>query len=237
MNAASKTRAQQARAFFRSRFREEGDQERAAGAKAYLKSELRFFGVAMPGIRRAAADWLRENSLQNAHELRAVVDALYATGEHECLSAAIAILEKKRKLLSPADLPWLVALVRTSAGWAYVDWIAAKVVPAPLAKSEVAEAIVIGWARDEDFWVRRTALLSLLDDLRDGGGDFELFERIATPMLGEKEFFIRKAIGWVLRETSRKRPALVRGFVTRHRGAMSGLTLREASKHLALARR
>ncbi len=173
-----------------------------------------------------------------------MVDTLYAAnhgrGEHELWSAAIAILEKKRKLLSPSDLPWLIGLVRKSAGWAYVDWIAAKVIPAPLAlvaKAGDREAIVIAWANDEDFWVRRTALLSLLDDLRGGGGDFPLFERIAAPMLEEREFFIRKAIGWVLRETSRKRPALVRGFVARHRGRMSGLTLREASKYLALARR
>jgi len=243
MNAGSARRAQPDRldraalAFFRARFRAEGDEERAAGAKAYLKSQLRFYGVPNPGIRAAVADYLRSESLQNAKDVVAVSRALYATDEHELWSAAIAILEKRRKLLEPDALPWLVELVRKSAGWAYVDWIAAKVIPAPLAKAPKPAAIVARWAKDGDFWVRRTALLCLLDDLRGGGGDFDLFERVAVPMLEEKEFFIRKAIGWVLREVSRKRPELVRGFISRHRERMSGLSLREASKHLGLARR
>jgi 3-methyladenine DNA glycosylase AlkD len=88
------------------------------------------------------------------------------------------------------------------------------------------------WAGDEDFWVRRTALLAQLDELRAGGGDFALFGELAVPMLGEKEFFIRKAIGWILRDTSKRRPELVRDFVAEHGGAMSGLTFREATRRL-----
>ncbi|HSQ63193.1 MAG TPA: DNA alkylation repair protein [Polyangiaceae bacterium] len=229
--------AKAALAFFRKRFRAEGDQSRAAGAKAYLKSQLRFYGVANPGVRAAASDYLRERPLQNAREVVAVCRALYATREHELWSAAIAILEKRRKLLEPSHLPWLVQLVRRSAGWAYVDWIATNVVPAPLARAPSPAAVVLGWAKDRDFWVRRTALLCQLRDLRHGAGDFELFEQIAVPMLGEKEFFIRKAIGWVLRDVSHKRPELVRAFVARHGEQMSGLTRREASKYLGLARR
>ena len=91
------------------------------------------------------------------------------------------------------------------------------------------------WARDRDFWVRRTALLAQLDALRRGGGDFDLFAEIAAPMLGEKEFFIRKALGWVLREVSKKRPALSHAFLRRHLGALSGLTLREGAKGVQLA--
>jgi 3-methyladenine DNA glycosylase AlkD len=243
MDAGSARRAQPDRlakaalAFFRARFRAEGDVERAAGAKAYLKSQLEFYGVANPGVRAAVADYLREESLQNARDLVAVCRALYATREHELWSAAIALLEKRCTLLEPSHLPWLVELVRKSAGWAYVDWIATHVVPAPLEKTPKPATTIRAWAKDPDFWVRRTALLCQLRELRHGGGDFELFERIAAPMLPEKEFFIRKAIGWVLRDVSRKRPELVRGFVARHGEQMSGLTRREASKYLGLARR
>ena len=88
------------------------------------------------------------------------------------------------------------------------------------------------WARDRDFWVRRTALLAQLRALRHGGGDFALFAEIAAPMLEEREFFIRKAIGWVLREVSKKRPELVRDFLAEHGARASGLTRREASKYL-----
>ena len=89
------------------------------------------------------------------------------------------------------------------------------------------------WAKDRDFWVRRTALLSLLLPLRRGEGDFELFTELAVPMLGEKEFFIRKAIGWVLRDVSKKRPELAFGFLHEHINEVSGLTIREGSKYLS----
>ena len=62
------------------------------------------------------------------------------------------------------------------------------------------------WAKDADFWVRRSAILALLDPLRRGEGDFDRFSRYADAMLCEKEFFIRKAIGWTLREVSKRRP-------------------------------
>ncbi len=93
------------------------------------------------------------------------------------------------------------------------------------------------WARDENFWVRRTALLSQLRQLSHEGGDFELFARLAAGMLGEREFFIRKAIGWVLREVSKKRPKLVFEFLREHRSEVSGLTLGEGAKYLPAAQR
>jgi 3-methyladenine DNA glycosylase AlkD len=104
---------------------------------------------------------------------------------------------------------------------------------APLVEREPAlRATIKRWARDDDFWIRRSALLSLLPALRRGEGDFALFERLAEPMLDEREFFIRKAIGWVLREVSKRRPALVADFVRRYGPRLSGVTRREAVKYL-----
>jgi 3-methyladenine DNA glycosylase AlkD len=80
-------------------------------------------------------------------------------------------------------------------------------------------------------------MLSLLPAIRRGGGDFSRFARFASPLVGEKEFFIRKAIGWVLRETSKKRPALAHEFLAAHRDRVSGLTLREGAKYLSPATR
>ncbi|HWO09088.1 MAG TPA: DNA alkylation repair protein, partial [Polyangiaceae bacterium] len=75
------------------------------------------------------------------------------------------------------------------------------------------------------------------DALRAGGGDFEHFARLAASMLGEREFFIRKAIGWVLRSVASKRPALVARFVAEHLESLSGLTYREATRALPAAQR
>lgn len=219
-------------AALRTRLRSEGSPERAEQEKAYLKSDLDFFGTGMPSLRRAATDFAKAHQELDREELRALVDALYATRSHELHSVAIGILEKKWALLGREDAEWLLGFVRRSAGWAYVDWLAVKVIGRLVAKDERLLRELPKWGRDPDFWVRRTALLAQLDTLRAGGGDFELFAKIAAPLLGEKEFFIRKAIGWVLREVSKKRPELVVQFLRAHPGEASGLTLREATKHL-----
>ena len=88
------------------------------------------------------------------------------------------------------------------------------------------------WAADGDFWIRRSAMLALLRDLRAGKGDPERFFRYADAMLEEREFFIRKAIGWILREMGKKRPELVEAWLAPRAHRASGLTLREARKSL-----
>jgi 3-methyladenine DNA glycosylase AlkD len=93
------------------------------------------------------------------------------------------------------------------------------------------------WAADDDFWIRRSALLALLPGLRRGAGDFDRFARYADGMLDEKEFFIRKAIGWVLRETAKKRPTLVFEWLLPRAARASGVTLREAVKPLSAQQR
>jgi len=218
--------------FFRKRFQEKGTPERATGEKAYLKSPLQFHGVAVPEVRRACADFLKTQPGWGRREWRALVDALYQTDFHDLRSAGIGLLQHRSALLTPEDVPWLIQLVRRSANWAHVDWLATKVFgPVVEAHPELRGELRV-WAQDPDFWVRRTALLTQLDALRSGGGDFRLFEEIAAPMLPEKEFFIRKAIGWVLRDMSRKRPELTHRFLLAHREQLSGLTLREGAKHL-----
>jgi 3-methyladenine DNA glycosylase AlkD len=218
--------------FFRGRFVAGGKPERAAAERAYLKSTLRFHGVGLPEIRRAAAAFCRSRPELTLSDLRAVVDALYETDYHDLRSAGIGVLERRRDLLTPADAPWLIGLVRRSGNWAHVDWLAIKVVAAAVAEDPGLARRVRAWSKDPDLWVRRTALLVQHDALRSGDGDFALFAEIAAPMLPEKEFFIRKALGWLLRETSRRRPDLAFRFLHENRERVSGLTLREGAKHL-----
>jgi 3-methyladenine DNA glycosylase AlkD len=224
---------------FRRQFAALGTAGRAAAEKSYLKSPLRFHGVTVPQVRRAAADFCKLQRGLTAEQLHELTDALLATDFHDLRSLAIAVLERKPELLRPADLPWLLDLVRATANWAHVDWLATKVIgplvaalPATRRGSELRR-----WARDPHLWVRRTALLAQHDALRAGGGDFALFAAIAAPLLPEKEFFIRKAIGWILREVSRRRPELTFAFLKRHRARASGLTFREGAKHLPAAMR
>ncbi len=76
-------------------------------------------------------------------------------------------------------------------------------------------------------------MLALLPPLRRGEGDFDRFARYADAMLDEREFFMRKAIGWVLRETSKSRPELVYDWIRPRASPVSGVTLREAVKYLS----
>jgi 3-methyladenine DNA glycosylase AlkD len=226
-----------ARRSFERRFREAGSPARAAAGKAYLKSDLRFYGAPVPEIRRAANDFAREHPALTRTELRKIVDELWSTDVYELRSAGIALLSRYGKLLAERDLPWLLGFVRRSKTWAHVDWLAADVIGGVAGESRTALARLPAWARHESFWVRRTALLAQLRLLSHDAGDFRLFARLAAPMLEEREFFIRKAIGWVLREVSKKGPDLTFAFLREHQGTVSGLTLSEGAKYLPVAQR
>jgi len=226
-----------ARRFFERRFREAGTPARAAGSKAYLKSDLRFYGTTVPDIRGAAKDFALAHPDLSRAELRRIVDELWSTDVFELRSAGVALLSRYSVLLEERDLPWLLGFVRASRTWAHVDWLAVDVIGGVAGESETALRRLAVWARDDNFWVRRTALLAQLRQLSHEAGDFALFARLAAPMLGEREFFIRKAIGWVLREVSKKRPTLVFRFLRDHREEVSALTLSEGAKYLPAAQR
>ena len=223
--------------FFTRRLRAAGSPARAIGEKAYLKSDLRFWGTGQDSIRAAVREYCDAHPELTRSELRRLAETLYATDVHELRAAAIGVLERDRGTLDDRDMPWLIRLVRKSKSWAYVDWIAPKVIGEVIARDPGARKHLAVWARDDDFWVRRAALLAEHDALRAGGGDFDLWSRLAASMLDEREFFIRKAIGWVLREVSKKRPELAYAFLTKHRDRVSRLSLLEGAKYLSAPNR
>jgi len=223
--------------FFTRRLRRAGSAARAKGEKAYLKSELRFWGTGQEPIRAAVRDYCDAHPDLTRGDLRAIAETMYATDVHELRASAIGVLERNSDLLVDRDLPWLITLVRRSKSWAYVDWLAPKVIGDVIARDGRSRRRLSVWARDDDFWVRRAALLAEHDALRAGGGDFALWSRLAATMLEEREFFIRKAIGWVLREVSKKRPELTYEFLRKHKGRVSRLSLQEGAKYLPGPRR
>lgn len=206
--------------------------ERAVQAKAYLKSDLDFLGVSVPGIRQAVTAEARGWPELGRDGVLAWAQALWDAPVHERRTAAIEVLRRYLSGLGPADLALVEAWVRVAHGWAYVDPLAGDIAGPIALRHPQAWPLIDAWAEDTDFWVRRSALLTLLAGIREGQPDLERFERYATPMLGEKEFFIRKAIGWVLRETSKRDPAYVAAWTGAHLDRMSGVTFREAVRRL-----
>jgi len=209
-----------------------GTEGRAAGARAYLKSDLDFHGVDAKGIRAAARDCLRRHPAIDHDDLVALVRAMWEVEVFELRAVGVGLLERRGDLLDAGDLDLIEELLRRSKTWALVDWMCTSVVATIVSNHPEAKRVLERWARDEDFWIRRSSMLSLLIDLRAGGGDFELFAGFASMMIQEKEFFIRKAIGWVLREVAKKRPHLTYDFLSRHLDRVAGLTLREGVKYL-----
>jgi 3-methyladenine DNA glycosylase AlkD len=214
-----------------------GTPERAVSEQAYLKLGLEFTGTAVPAGRAIVQSWRRGQPGLTRDLLTGVAAALWARPVFDCRMAAVLLLADQRALLTAADVPLLERLLRDSGTWALVDSLAADVAGSLVERYPELTATLDRWAADPDFWLRRSAMLALLVPLRRGAGEFERFARYADQMLDEREFFIRKAIGWVLRETGKRRPDLVAAWLTPRIGRASGVTVREAVKPLPPAER
>jgi 3-methyladenine DNA glycosylase AlkD len=150
---------------------------------------------------------------------------------------AVLLLEAFQPLLRPGDIPMLERLIRRSKTWAFVDELAIVITGPLVERSPELLHVLDRWSRDDDFWVRRSAMLALLRPLRQGRGDFLRFARYADRMLEEREFFIRKSIGWVLRETGKPQPDMVYAWLLPRAARASGVTVREAVKYLSPSQR
>lgn len=211
--------------------REQANPVRAVSEQAYLKSELDFLGVSVPLIRATTRSWAKAHLLDH-DALLELVTSLWATSLHDLHAAAIELLIRHKGLLVAADIALLEHLIGHSLTWAYVDTLSTDVAADLVVRYPELNATLDRWSTDEDFWIRRASMLSLLPLMRRGGGDFERFTRYADAMLEEREFFIRKAIGWILRDTSKQRPALVADWLLPRAHRASGVTVREAVKYL-----
>jgi 3-methyladenine DNA glycosylase AlkD len=213
------------------------DAGRAQGAKAYLKSSLLHLGVDAAGVRAVAKQVLeRHPSLTNDQLLAFVGDAFCPpdgqVSVYEHRAVAVGMLERRVRSLEPRHLDSIVLMFPVAATWALVDWISTKVVGPVLLRHPDPKGLLESWASHPDIWVRRASLLSPLDHLRSGKGDLTLFFGIAERLIDEKSFWIQKAIGWVLRDCSRKRPREIRLFAERLGPRLQGLARREALRNL-----
>ncbi|HSI99091.1 MAG TPA: DNA alkylation repair protein [Patescibacteria group bacterium] len=209
-----------------------GTAHRAEGEKAYLRSDLDFTGTLVSDVR-AAVKRLDAGLALDHDRLMALVEALWSKPVFERRLAAIQFLQRHPRMLSATDLPLIERLVRESRTWALVDYLAVDVLGRLLtAAPGPMRAAMDRWATDEDFWVRRSSLLCELRAIRTGES-LHRFGGRADLMLDEREFFIRKAIGWVLREAGKRRPHEVVAWLETRTHRASGVTMREAVKYLA----
>ena len=223
----------------RAALAEVGDPERAAQQQAYMKSELPYVGLGAPALKTLLRPILADHRFADRAQWEAAALELFEDATHrEEWYAAVALLRHRSYApwRDPDLLPLLEELVRLGAWWDVVDEIAGHLVGHVLLDHRAAATPVIDvWALDpESMWVRRTAMLAQLRHAEVT--DTDLLERVLVANLDDtaygREFFIRKALGWALRQHARRDPGWVRTFVGTHADRLSGLSRREALKHL-----
>ncbi len=215
-----------------------GDAERAVRQQAYLRSAMPHRGLTAPELRDLLRPILTAHLLGDPRTWEDTARELWDAATHrEEWYAALALLRHRhyRGWHGPELLDLYVHLVRTGRWWDVVDEIAGHLVGDVLAADrEQVTPVVRTWANDDDLWVRRTSILAQLG--HRGATDDELLAAVLVANLeGSRhgsEFFIRKAVGWALRDYARADPAWVLGFVDTHADRLSGLSRREALKHL-----
>lgn len=208
------------------------DAQQAVPMNAYMLDQFEFLGI-RAGPRRAALKGLPKFA-GDADALLALAGALWRLPEREFRYTAIDLLAKHHKRLDLSALPQLLQWVQTDAWWDTVDGLAGVVGDIVLraknagqdAQRSMDECLV-----HPHMWVRRVAMLHQLG-WREHTDQQRLF-RYALALAGETDFFIRKAIGWALRDHARSQAESVRAFLQQHAEQLSGLTRREAGKHLA----
>ena len=207
------------------------DAEKAAGMAAYMKTDMPFYGVQKKGRTEVFRIIKREIPIPDNSTYRAAIEALWAQPHREEKYLAIAIAKSYRDFLTITNLDLYRRLIVEGAWWDFVDEVAIHCVGLVYLNERKETAPTIeAWIDDEVMWLRRTSLISPIKHKAET--DYTMLFDHCRRRAHETEFFIRKAIGWTLREYAKTDPDRVRSFLLAHRGEWSGLTFREASKHL-----
>ena len=200
---------------------------KAPEMQAYMKSDMPFLGVPKP----ERVTLLKSLPVLNDRDewLEAVQtlwrEATYREERYVALS-----LSGDRRFQSAELMPWFDEMIVTGAWWDYVDEIASRRV-GPLLRStpEVVRPLMLKWSVDADRWRRRTSIICQLG--AKGATDVELLTQCVDANVDDRDFFLRKGIGWALRDFARTEPGWVRSFVEARPG-LSPLSRREALKHM-----
>lgn len=214
----------------RQRLSAAADVDKAAGMQAYMKTDMPFHGVQKPARTRILRELAADHAPTDGAELEAAVRALWAGTHREEKYLSLDYARRFRRLLDPSHLPLLRDLIVDGGWWDLVDDASTLVGEVLAADRETVTPTIRDWATDDDRWLRRTAVICQRRH-REHTDTTLLFDACRAN-LADPDFFLRKAVGWALREHSKTDPEAVAGFVERHREEMSSLTRREATKYL-----
>jgi 3-methyladenine DNA glycosylase AlkD len=211
-------------------YRAAADADRAAAQRAYMRDQFPYLGLPMPEQRRLARTVLKGTARPTEADCVALALRCWELPEREFRYFAIDYLIANVKRCESSLLTTLRTLITTESWWDTIDPLATRVVGPLVAADPGLVATMDAWVRDETLWIARTAILHQLH-YKAETDEKRLFEYCAL-QAGHPDFFIRKAIGWALRQYAYTAPDAVRSFLEEEQGRLSPLSVREAAKHL-----
>ena len=208
-------------------FRAAANPEKAVQMSAYMRDLFPFLGIQKPERKKLSGGFMK--TVDKSSVDWPFVFKCWEQPEREYQYLAADYLLKLKPCFTPEDVPHFQTLITTKSWWDTVDSLDVLVGDIAARFPEVNDTLM-EWSTDDNFWLRRAAIDHQL--ARKEKTDAGLLERIIMNNLGQKEFFINKAIGWSLRDYSKVNPDWVRAFIENHRDELSSLSIREGSKYI-----
>ena len=197
----------------------------AAAQKAYMRNQFEFCGIKTPLRRKIQKPFLAKSYLPPKTDLEEIVKALWYKPQREYQFIAQELVFKYSQQFDINDIALLEFMVTHKSWWDTVDYIAVKLIGAYFTRfPEQLDSYIESWLASGNIWLQRCCVLYQLKS--KDNMDTQKLQYIIQKLLGSKEFFINKAIGWVLREYSRTNPKWVRDFVENN--DLANLSRREA---------
>lgn len=202
---------------------------KAVPMKAYMKNQFAFLGIPMPVRRSIFKDYLKKNPIISSEKLMIIAKELWLLPEREYQYCAIDLLLVNHKLWNEASIQLFEELATTKSWWDTVDSLASDCMGKYFKKyPENMQKITKRWNQSDNMWLQRCSLLFQKNYKKDT--DANVLAQYIQHLHASKEFFIQKAIGWILREYAKTNPAWVVQFV--HTNSLANLSKREALKNI-----
>lgn len=225
-------------AAIRDAFVKRANPKKAGPMKAYMKSEMPYFGIQTPELRQTAEAIFAEHTLTTAAAWRQAIVGLWDSATHReqrYAALELAAYQPYQRFVSMALVPLYRRLIQEGAWWDTVDSLAHRVAVLLATYPDPLKRTLRAWAKQDSIWLRRVAIIAQIGARETT--DLALLYDCIEPSIDSKEFFIRKAIGWALREHAKADPAEVRRYLATNRTRLSPLSIREAEKGIGFVKR
>ena len=204
------------------------NRDNAVHMSVYMKTRFSFFGIKTPERRKLTREWWKKFPIASESELLNLANELWNLEQREFHYVGSDTLKKHKSMLTPSALNTLKRLIINNSWWDTVDTLAVHPIGQIIFNFSETRQIMDTWIEDDNMWVRRAAILHQLQ-FKIKTNENRLFY-YCEKCMDEKEFFIRKAIGWALRQYSYTNMKSVFDFVHAHEDKLSHLSKREAMK-------